>query len=61
MHRKFNFGSALQTYALQRTILKLGFDCDVIDYLYPNSYHTGKNLPRPVEASHLARVRDKIG
>lgn len=61
MHRKFNFGSALQTYALQRTILKLGYDCDVIDYLYPNSYHIGKNIPQPVEVSRLAKVKDQIG
>ena len=39
MHKVLNCGSALQAYALQKTIQKLGYDCEMIDYLYPNSYH----------------------
>ena len=39
MHKVLNCGSALQAYALQKTIQDLGYDCEMIDYLYPNSYH----------------------
>lgn len=35
MHRVLNFGSALQAYALQRTLFKLGFDNEIIDYIFP--------------------------
>ena len=39
MHKVVNYGSALQAYALQRVIEKLGYDCEIIDYVYPNEYH----------------------
>ena len=39
MHRVFNAGSALQAYALYHSVCKLGYDCEIIDYQYPNSYH----------------------
>jgi len=42
IHKIANFGSVLQTYALQRCVLALGHDCEVIDYIYPNSYHQQK-------------------
>ena len=38
MHKVVNYGSALQAYALQRVIEKLGYDCEIIDYVYPNKY-----------------------
>lgn len=38
MHRVENSGSALQAYATQYTIEKLGYDCEIIDYQYPNVY-----------------------
>lgn len=43
LHRVRNYGSALQTYALQEYIEKerLG-DVELIDYIYPNSYHRSK-------------------
>lgn len=34
-----NWGSALQAYALQKTIESLGYDCECINYLYPNPWH----------------------
>lgn len=40
-HKAVNYGAILQTYALQRSILKLGIDNDVIDYdckLISNEY-----------------------
>ena len=39
MHRPRNVGSVLQAYALQKVIERLGFQCDIIDYLYPNTFH----------------------
>ena len=34
MHRVLNCGSALQAYALQKSISDLGFKCEIIDYQY---------------------------
>ncbi len=39
MHRVLNCGSALQAYALQHIIEKLGHHVELIDYVYPNTYH----------------------
>lgn len=39
MHKVPNFGSALQAYALQNKITLLGFNAELIDYLYPNKEH----------------------
>ena len=40
MHRVQNCGSTLQAYALQKKIQLLGFDVEIIDYLYPNKEHS---------------------
>lgn len=42
MHRIRNYGSVLQAYALQRVIEKLGYDCFLIDYVFPNAFHNVK-------------------
>lgn len=42
MHRPVNYGSALQTYALQYIISKMGYECEIIDYRYPNELHLAK-------------------
>ena len=39
MHRPISFGSALQSYALQKKISDLGYRVELIDYQYPNSIH----------------------
>lgn len=39
MHRIQNYGSALQAYALQTVICRLGYECRIIDYVFPNAYH----------------------
>lgn len=39
MHKVINYGSALQAYALQHVIEKMGHDVEIIDYIYPNEYH----------------------
>ncbi len=35
-HRVNNYGAVLQAYALQKTIRRLGFDCEIIDYRRKN-------------------------
>lgn len=42
MHRIKNFGSALQAWALQESINKIGHEAIIIDYLYPNAYYFSK-------------------
>lgn len=39
MHRVKNCGSILQAYALQQKLLELGYECEIIDYVYPNKEH----------------------
>lgn len=40
MHKVWNAGSALQAYALQHIVANLGYDVELIDYVYPNWEHT---------------------
>lgn len=42
VHRLPNWGSALQGYALQKVVESLGFECECINYKYPNSWHIKK-------------------
>ena len=48
MHKVMNYGSALQAYALQAAIKKLGYDSESIDYIYPN---------KPVRKTLIFRIR----
>ena len=43
MHRVPNCGSALQAYATQRAVESLGYDSEIIDYVYPNRMHARGN------------------
>lgn len=56
MHKVLNYGSALQAYALQHTIEKLGHNAEIIDYTYPNTYHK-QFSPKP---SVLRRIISSI-
>lgn len=38
-----NFGSVLQAFATQSVLQKMGFDCRLINYRYPNKWHDRKN------------------
>lgn len=42
IHGICNFGSVFQTFALQKKVESLGYDCEVINYKYPNEYHKAK-------------------
>ena len=46
MHRVLNYGSALQAYALQTTMEKLGHACNLIDYQYPYVDSGSNSLPQ---------------
>lgn len=35
MHRIYNYGSVLQTYATQRVLENIGVQCEIIDYISP--------------------------
>ena len=41
-----NFGSVLQTYATQILLEKLGMECCIINYRYPNEWHYSKGMPK---------------
>lgn len=38
IHRIYNYGSILQAYALCRVVREMGYDAEVIDYVYPNEF-----------------------
>ena len=44
MHRVVNYGSYLQAYATQRVFESLGYECELIDYIYPNKWHYKNGL-----------------
>ena len=41
-HRALNYGAVLQTYALQKTVSKLGAECEVVDYISHRITHDYK-------------------
>ena len=40
IHKINNYGSVFQAYALQRTCEDLGFKTEIIDYNFPNAFHS---------------------
>lgn len=38
MHRVLNYGSFLQAYATQEFFKSIGYECEIIDYKFPNKY-----------------------
>ena len=58
MHKVKNYGSALQAWALQETIRKMGLDVKMIDYLYPNQYYFSHVPQTPVvRQSFIKKLR----
>lgn len=45
IHDIYNYGSVLQAYATQKVIESFGYDVEIIDYKYPNKYHSSKINP----------------
>ena len=44
MHRVVNCGSQLQAYALAKIVDTFGYQCTIIDYLYPDLYHYSRRM-----------------
>lgn len=42
--RQSNWGSVLQAYSLQKVVERLGYDVELIDYIYPNEFHWERGL-----------------
>lgn len=40
IHKINNYGSVFQAYALQKACESLGYNVEIIDYNYPNDFHT---------------------
>ena len=53
MHRVQNYGSALQAYALQEYINRLGYEAELIDYIFPNRKHKQRRPLKKVIKSML--------
>ena len=50
MQRSPNYGAVLQAYALQKAIVKLGAECEILDLLrpvHPGYKYTNRNTPLP--------------
>lgn len=58
MHKVLNFGSALQAYALQKKILDLGFDAEIIDYIF-KPCNTNKGIKGRLK-KNIQFILDKI-
>ena len=48
-----NYGSVLQTYATQVLLEKMGLECEIINYKYPNEWHHSLGRPRPTFRTFL--------
>ena len=54
-----NYGSVLQAFATQTVLEKLGYECDVINYNYPNDWHYRHGFIRP--SALKQRVKKALG
>lgn len=64
MHKVKNFGSALQAWALQESVRKLGYDVQLIDYKYPNDYffkHNVKETTKKVPLLKKITIKRVLG
>lgn len=50
-----NFGSVLQAFATQKLLEKLGHECKIINYVYPNEWHYQHGFNRPSVLRSLLR------
>lgn len=51
-----NYGSVLQTYATQVLLEKLGMECHVINYKYPNEWHYMQGTPKQSLKSYIGHL-----
>ena len=63
IHQLNHYGTVLQAFALQWKLHSLGYDSEIIDYCYPNNYHTelnNKRIAPPKIPSLSTRIINKI-
>lgn len=60
MHRVLNFGSALQAYALQKAIATMGYECEIINYVFPNQVKRNKVTIRRIINDSFVFFRNLI-
>lgn len=58
-HKLYHYGSILQAFALQVKLKEIGYDSEIIDYLYPNEYHNSLNKLRTT-CENIKSYRKKI-
>jgi hypothetical protein len=58
MPRAISYGAILQSYALHRTIAEMGYECELIDYVYPNEFHFGSSFQ--ARAAWKKRLRSLV-
>lgn len=56
-HDHDNIGSNLQAYALQHTIIDLGYTCEYVNY---KTYTLDKNILKSFVKSYIARIRPSL-
>lgn len=61
VHRLSNWGSAMQGYALQHVIKKMGYNCECIDYIYPNDWHIKRGSWIPGKINLKSRILGLLG
>ena len=49
IHKINNYGSVLQAYALQEVCRQMGYNVEIIDYTFPNTYHSTKAKELDIE------------
>lgn len=58
IHGINNFGSLLQAYATQQAVIQMGYECEVINYKYPNEYHLQRmKVSSPYAAEKMSFIR----
>ncbi len=60
MHKVINYGSALQAYALQKVIRGMGYNAEIIDYVFPNAYHLSEQQLQDIEITWKSYVKKYI-
>lgn len=60
VHRLPNWGSLMQAYALQKIIESLGYNCECIDYIYPNDWHIKRGSWKPYKISLKTRIAEYL-
>ena len=54
IHRIHNYGSVLQAFALCKVVDELGYQSELIDYVFPNSFQVNSSIVKiPISTSKI--------